>query len=160
MAKQKILIIVVCIFSLSVFAVAKMWLTVNKELPLINGVIIPNSNPLNDFTVLDHRNQKFTNQELLGKWHLLSYGYTNCPDVCPMTLTVLAQLAQHLKTENKFSDINILFYSIDHQRDTVERLKEYLPFFDGNFLGLTYRDNMRNSAQNFEKSLGDLEKVL
>jgi len=154
MAKRKLSIIVVFLLSISILAVGKMWLAVNKELPLINGVIIPNSNPLNDFGVLDHRNQKFTNQDLLGKWHLLSYGYTNCPDVCPMTLAVLAQLAKHLKTENKFADLNILFYSIDHERDTVKRLKEYLPFFDDDFLGLTYREEMQASAQAFEKSLG------
>ena len=137
MAKQKILIVVV-LFSTVFIAVGRMWLASSKQFPLINGVIIPNSNPLDDFIVLDHRNQKFTNQELLGKWHLLSYGYTNCPDVCPMTLTVLAQLSQHLKSDNESSDLSILFYTIDHQRDTVERLEKYLPFFDNNFLGLTY----------------------
>lgn len=152
--KQKVFIVTVILFSITILAVGRMWLTISKELPLINGVIIPNSNPLKDFAVLNHRNQKFTNQDLLGKWHLLSYGYTNCPDVCPMTLTVLAQLAKHLKSEKEFSELGILFYSIDHQRDTVERLEEYLPFFDDNFLGLTYRDEMKTSAQAFEKGLG------
>lgn len=153
MAKQKLAILAV-LFSITLLATGKMWLEISQELPLINGVIIPNSNPLNDFAVLDHRNQKFSNQNLLGKWHILSYGYTNCPDVCPMTLTVLAQMAQHLKSEEEFSDLGILFYSIDHQRDTVERLKKYLPFFDNDFLGLTYRDDMQVSAKAFEKSLG------
>lgn len=154
MAKQKIAIIVTVLFSLTFLAVGKMWLSISKELPLINGVIIPNSNPLDDFMVLNHRNQKFTNQELLGKWHLLSYGYTNCPDVCPMTLTVLARLTQHLKLENQFADLNILFYSIDPERDTVERLQEYLPFFDNDFVGLTYLKEFQENAQTFEKGLG------
>ena len=138
MAKQRTAILVVIFLSVTFLAVGRIWLSVSKELPLINGVIIPNSNPLKDFVVLNHRNQKFSNQDLIGRWHILSYGYTNCPDVCPMTLTVLAQLSQHLKSDNESSDLSILFYTIDHQRDTVERLEKYLPFFDNNFLGLTY----------------------
>jgi protein SCO1/2 len=127
---------------------------VDRKLPLINGVIIPHSKPLNEFVVLDQHNRQFSNNNLLGKWHLLTYGYTNCPDICPTTLNALVRLTNRLKSEQKYKDLGILFYSIDHQRDTVEHLEKYLPFFDDTFLGLTYREDMKVSALELEKGLG------
>ncbi len=128
--------------------------TVDSKLPLINGVIIPDSKPLNNFTVLDQHNRQFSNNNLLGKWHLLTYGYTNCPDICPTTLNVLAKLSRRLEKEQEYHDLGILFYTIDHQRDTVQHLEKYLPFFDDAFIGLTYRENMEVSALELEKGLG------
>jgi len=124
------------------------------KLPSINGVIIPHAKVVGPFSIIDHNNRNFSNQHLIGKWHLLSYGYTNCPDVCPTTLNVLVQLKQMLNTENKHDDLDVLFYSIDHERDTTKRLAEYLAFFDDDFLGLTYKKESVGEGLSFEKNLG------
>jgi len=152
--KSKLLLIILLSIIFAIFVATNFIIQVDDELPLINGVIIPNSKPMKKFVVLDHRNQQFSNQQLMGRWHLLTYGYTNCPDVCPTTLSILAKLMTRLKTNSEFKDLNILFYSIDHQRDTVERLEKYLSFFDDDFLGLTYREDMQISAIEFEKNFG------
>jgi len=125
-----------------------------NRLPLINGVIIPDAKALSKFSIIDHNDRPFSNQQLIGKWHLLTYGYTNCPDVCPTTLNALVHLKQKLKSEKKFDDLEILFYSIDHERDTTKRLAEYLPFFDDDFIGLTYQKESKGDGLIFEKNLG------
>jgi len=152
--KSKLFIVVLLLVAFASFSVAKFLISVDGKLPLINGVIIPNSQPIKPFRVLDQNNTPFTNQMLIGKWHLLTYGYTNCPDVCPTTLSVLAKLSDKLKAEHQYDDVDVLFYSIDPERDTTSRLAKYLPFFDDSFVGLTYQKDMTESAQALEKSLG------
>jgi protein SCO1/2 len=154
LTQSKLYFAILALVTLASFFVFKFIQQVDHTLPLINGVIIPNSKPLNEFLVLDHHNRRFNNKNLLGKWHLLTYGYTNCPDICPTTLSALVRLTNRLKSEQKYKDLGILFYSIDHQRDTVEHLKKYIPFFDDAFIGLTYKEDMKVSALELEKGLG------
>lgn len=122
--------------------------------PLINGIFIPKAIVIDEFSVIDHNNVPFTNKQLKGRWHILSYGYTNCPDICPTVLSVLSAVSKTLSQEQQFSDLDILFYSIDHQRDTPTHLAKYLPYFNNDFIGLTYVDAMVDTALPFEKSLG------
>jgi len=124
--------------------------------PLIQGVLIADAVDLKPFTIVDHHNNIFSNEQLKGKWHLLSYGYTHCPDVCPTVLAILSKFNESLKLKEQFSNLQVLFYSIDHQRDTAAHLSEYLPYFNKDFTGLTYLDSMRLSAEAFERSLGML----
>ncbi len=138
---------------LIVFVVVYFFMFANTQvkLPKINGTIIPQAIAIADFSLLDNKGENFSNQNLLGKWHLLSYGYTNCPDVCPTTLSALARF---MKINNGITKPQILFYSIDHQRDTPKHLNRYLPFFNQSFIGLTYQDSNVEKALPFEKSLG------
>lgn len=122
--------------------------------PKIQGAILPQPKNIPAFELLDHNGRLFNNKNLLGKWHLVNYGYTHCPDVCPTTLTALASMVDKLHKYHHFQDVDILFYSIDHQRDTAARLKEYLPFFNKKFIGLTYENKNRAKALVFENSLG------
>jgi protein SCO1/2 len=124
--------------------------------PLIHGIIVPHATAIASFSILDHHNQAFTNDNLKGHWSLLSYGYTHCPDICPTTLNVLNKFTKLLRQQQKYQDLQVLFYSIDHKRDSVERMAEYMPFFNPNFIGLTHLENAKgnSSAELFEKSLG------
>lgn len=128
--------------------------TLPAKPPLINGIFIPEAIVLDEFSIIDHNNVSFTNKQLEGKWHLLSYGYTNCPDICPTVLSVLSAVSNKLEQQQQYTDLNILFYSIDHQRDTASQLAEYLPYFNKSFIGLTYINKMVDTALPFEKSLG------
>ena len=128
--------------------------TLPAKPPLINGILISEAVILDKFSILDHNNVSFTNKQLEGKWHLLSYGYTNCPDVCPTVLSVLSAVSATLNQQQRYSDLGFLFYSIDHQRDTVTHLAQYLPYFNKDFIGLTYIDSMVDTALPFETSLG------
>ena len=65
---------------------------------------------------------------------LLYFGFTFCPDICPIGLTVIRDA---LKKSEKYNNINVLFVTVDPERDTPVRLKEYLSFFNPSFIGLT-----------------------
>lgn len=78
----------------------------------------------------------FTNDDLKNHWSLLFFGYTNCPDICPMTMNVLAQSAL-LASKEGMSFPEVFFISVDPQRDSVEMLGEYVRYFDSSFTGVT-----------------------
>ena len=120
--------------------------------PVIQGVYLPQARDLPDFTVLDHQSQTFSNADLLGKWHLVSYGFTTCPDICPTTLAQLARV-KALLGENA-DDVQVLFYTVDHQRDTPKQMASYVGFFHPNFIGLTHLDDGANPHLGFEQGLG------
>lgn len=84
-------------------------------------------------SLIDQDNQTFTQQNLKGKWSLLFFGYTNCPDICPTTLQTMGQVADKLGDY----DINYLFITVDPKRDTVAVIKEYVGFFHADFMGIT-----------------------
>lgn len=73
-----------------------------------------------------------------GRLTLLAFGYTHCPDVCPITLAHFKQVKAELG--DKASQVNFVFISVDGARDTPERLKQYLGVFDSSFVGLTGDD--------------------
>jgi len=87
---------------------------------------------LQDFSLTDQNNKPFTLKELRNKNTLLFFGYTSCPDICPTTLTVLNRV--HKQLENK---INVVFVSVDPQRDTIDKLSGYMEYFNKDFLGVT-----------------------
>ncbi len=92
---------------------------------------------LSDFTLTDHEKQKFTNEELKGRWHLLAYCYLHCPDICPTTLLLLNNLMLRLQNEQRYEDVQLLFYTVDPERDTPSLLAEYISFFGEGVIGLT-----------------------
>lgn len=92
--------------------------------------------PLADFELSDQSGQTFTKTNLQNRWSLLFFGFTYCPDICPMTLTVLRQVDSALEKQG-IDGIQTILVSVDPQRDTPPRLKEYIEFFDPRFIGLT-----------------------
>ena len=74
-------------------------------------------------------------EDFRNKVVLIYFGYTFCPDVCPITLSNLKLLM--LDLEEKAEDVQVIFISIDPERDTYEKLKDYVPYFHPTFIGLT-----------------------
>lgn len=83
----------------------------------------------------DHTGRAVTLETFRGKLVVLFFGYTHCPDVCPTTLSDMAQ-AFALLPAQEVERVQVLFVSIDPQRDTPEILKAYVPHFHPSFLGL------------------------
>jgi len=127
--------------------------------PHIQGVLLSPARDLPPFRLLDHRNDVFTNEELKGRWGLVSYGFTTCPDVCPTTLAALASVHRQLQEQGDY-DLRILFYTVDHARDTVAQMAAYVPYFDPEFIGLTYLDNDDDQHLPFEQGLGIVAQLL
>ena len=93
---------------------------------------------LTDFKLTGADNKTLGLNDLKGKWSFIFFGYTHCPDVCPLTLGVLGQAFKILeKTPAVFPEIQGIFVSVDPKRDTPESLKEYVTYFNSNFIGVT-----------------------
>jgi protein SCO1/2 len=91
-----------------------------------------------DFTLTGEDGESVTLSSLQGKAVLMAFGYTNCPDVCPVTLARFRQVRDAL--EGDAGRVQMVFVSVDGQRDTPEHLRDYLTLFDADFLGLTTAD--------------------
>ena len=112
-----------------------------RPLPAIrSATLIPAPRPLQPFTLTDHHGNPFTEASLHDHWTLFSFGYTHCPDVCPTGLATLARFAARLGRDGDKVPIQVVFVSIDPQRDTLERLAAYVPYFDPGFIGVTGDD--------------------
>jgi protein SCO1 len=88
-----------------------------------------------DFSVRGSDGTALTLSRYRGKVVLLGFGYTSCPNVCPVTLAVLAQA--HRKLGALGSQVQVIYLTVDPERDNAERLKQYLAAFDPTFVGGT-----------------------
>jgi len=88
-----------------------------------------------DFSLNDVNNNLITEKSFQGPLTALFFGFTHCPDICPMTLNKLSIILERLKQENK--SLKVFFISIDPERDTPEVMKDYLNSFEGKFTGIT-----------------------
>jgi len=126
----------------------------------VNGLYI-HSQPrhFGDFTLLDHHGEPFTHESLEGQWSLLFFGFTFCPDICPVTMAFLNEFVAELEG-TEAEDTQVVMVSVDPARDTVEQLATYVPYFNEEFIGVTgeFRDRHRfATALNtpFRKVVGD-----
>ena len=88
-----------------------------------------------DFSLKDMNNNIITQESFNGPLTAIFFGFTNCPDVCPMTLNKMDIVLD--KLGNKKKDIKVFFISVDPERDTPEVVKDYLSNFDNKFIGIT-----------------------
>ncbi len=88
-----------------------------------------------DFSLKDMNNNTITQESFDGPLTAIFFGFTNCPDVCPMTLNKMDIVLD--KLGNKKKDIKVFFISVDPERDTPEVVKDYLSNFDNKFIGIT-----------------------
>ncbi|QYK13063.1 SCO family protein [Shewanella rhizosphaerae] len=101
---------------------------------LLTSYRYPQQRPLSPFELTDQNGEAFTNARLKDKWSLFFVGYTSCPDVCPTTLGKLAAAYQQLEG---VVDLQVVFLSVDPARDTQAKLKDYINFFNPNFVAVT-----------------------
>ena len=87
------------------------------------------------FSLKDMNNNVITDESFQGPLTAIFFGFTNCPDICPMTLNKLDIAISRLKKENK--SLKLFFISVDPERDTPEVVKDYLNSFENNFVGIT-----------------------
>lgn len=86
------------------------------------------------FTLTDHTGKKRSMSDFTGKVVVLFFGYTHCPDVCPTTMSDLKSTMKLLG--DKSNEVQVLFVTLDPQRDTQEVLAKFVPSFDERFIGL------------------------
>ena len=93
------------------------------------------SKNVNKFKLITHFNEKFDYKFFSNHPSLIFFGFLNCPDVCPFTLTKISEIINKLKNKNNF--MRFYFVTVDPERDKIEELKEYLSAFHPKIIGVT-----------------------
>ena len=88
-----------------------------------------------NFTLTDQYGSEVSLSDFEDKVVLIFFGYTSCPDICPMTMSVVDNVLDNLG--DKSDQVQVLFISVDPERDTQEKLKSYMEYFDDSFIGLS-----------------------
>lgn len=105
------------------------------DAPTFKGSDVTGSAYGRDFALTDHQGKARTMADFRGKVVVLFFGYTHCPDVCPTTLAELAEALKRLGPDAA-AKVQVLFVTVDPERDSADLLSRYVPAFDPSFLGL------------------------
>ena len=134
--KPVFLLIMSAVIALS----AGIWFGFESKAPVpvaqVNGTILPTGKQINEFTLKQNKHDSFTLDNLKNKWSLMFFGYTHCPDVCPTTLATLKQVHAIFEKQNA-TPPQIIFVSVDPERDLPETIAEYVRYFNEDFIGVT-----------------------
>jgi protein SCO1 len=133
------LIVFLCIAAAGGVAAA-LWSRPRAAADLATGSFLSPSRAMPDFSLIDDQGRAFGQKNLRGHWSVLFFGYTNCPDFCPATLTTLAAMQKQLRAAHAPVLPQVVFVSVDAKRDTPAQLAKYVPYFDSEFIGLTAAD--------------------
>lgn len=104
----------------------------------VGGIYFPKPEYITPFQLTDTNNHAFSDQNLLGHWSLVFFGFTYCPDVCPTTLAMLDSTLKSLKSSHPDMTVpDIVFVSVDPARDNLTQLDKYVHFFNPEFKAVT-----------------------
>jgi protein SCO1 len=118
---------------------------------LVSGTALP-PRPVTSFTLTDHQGADFGNAQLGAAPSLVFFGFTHCPDVCPTTLALMAQLQR----DPALQPLRMVFITVDPQRDDQTAMQRYVAAFGGSFIGLRGEDA---ALEPLLKSLGAARSV-
>lgn len=124
----------------------------SADLQNLSATVLTPPKSINEFSLVDQHQKAFTLDSLQDKWSFVFFGYTHCPDICPTTLSTMSQAHQILSDEGH-EDQTVVFVSVDPKRDSVEKLANYMPYFNPSFTGVT---GELNQIDQLTKQLGIL----
>ena len=152
MNKRNIIFILLVLFSITgLFTYFQSLPSLLEKKPsLITGKILVRPMEIDNFELIDQNNEAFNKKSLEGGWTVLFFGYTNCPDVCPTTIYKLAEIKNGIKEDLPSANFNTVLVTLDPDRDSSERLDEYIGYFDETMLGVT---GTYENIQSFTSSL-------
>ena len=152
MSKRNIIFILLVLFSITgIFTYFQSLPSLLEKKPsLITGKILVRPMEIDNFELIDQNNEAFNKKSLEGGWTVLFFGYTNCPDVCPTTIYKLAEIKNGIKEDLPSANFNTVLVTLDPDRDSSERLDEYIGYFDETMLGVT---GTYENIQSFTSSL-------
>lgn len=118
-----------------------------------NAFIIPEAAKIVDFTLQHGELGRFTLDDTKGQWSLFFFGYTRCPDVCPTELFMMSKMMEIMEQKPRpLQKIpQVVFVSVDPQRDNPESLQQYVNFYHSSFIGITGEQSQVNQLA---KSMG------
>jgi protein SCO1 len=137
----KLITIIIVIFSLFTAAVIYFGLVLpqqklhDRKNVKIDGVLLPQSQGIAEFNFTDHTGKPFTKESLKGHWTMVFFGFTNCGNVCPTTLSELNTMYKTLQTQLPDKNLpQVVLISVDPDRDTISRLRDYISSFNPHFI--------------------------
>ncbi|KAL6519470.1 hypothetical protein OROGR_018790 [Orobanche gracilis] len=99
------------------------------------------------FSLIDHNGKSVTDKDFMGRWNLIYFGFTHCPDICPDELQKLVEAIDKIK-EKSGMEVVPVFISVDPERDSVEQVREYVKEFHPKLIGLTgSSDEIKKAAR-------------
>ncbi len=102
----------------------------------IPGFLWPNPKQLRAFETINQNGEIFGLDNLIGNWSFLFFGFTHCPDVCPISLAVLNEVDSIIQKNGADTPIQTIFVTVDPERDTTEVLKQYIEYYNKDFIAL------------------------
>lgn len=99
--------------------------------------IYPEPRKILPFELVDQTGELFSQEDLLGQWSLVFFGFSSCPDICPLTLAELKLFYLNLESSPNFADTKVIMVTVDPSRDDSDTLATYLESFHADFMGLT-----------------------
>lgn len=136
-------LLLIAIFMITVLGLFINKLTTPRTLSddelLVNGLFVFNEpKQISDFEFFSSKHKAFTKNDLIGKWTLMYFGFTKCPDECPTTMYQLSKLIKVLRDKDyKLDDKQWVLVSIDPERDTPDMIDKYAKGFDKDFIGVS-----------------------
>jgi protein SCO1 len=106
------------------------------EQPFSQMLVYPVKKVIEPFRLLRHDQTEFSQSSFTGRWNLMFMGYTNCPDVCPMTMMDMANIYKNIAPDLQ-EKFQIVFLSVDPGRDTLPHMADYMDHFHRDFVGIT-----------------------
>jgi len=115
--------------------------TARKAFSPIQGTVLAPARKIAVPALIKDNGETFTEADISGHWSLMFYGYTHCPDICPTTMGVAAQ-AKKIAEGNNHMFPQLIFVSVDPERDKVDMLSDYVQYFDKDFIGVTGKEEL------------------
>ncbi len=128
------LLLISTVITLSLAATTTQASSLSQQ--VTTATVLPQPRTLNAFTLTDSTNQPFTNQNLSGHWTFLFFGFTQCGSICPTTMASLKQIYANLQADKQKLP-QVVFISLDPERDTLPIIHQYVTGFDPSFQGAT-----------------------
>jgi protein SCO1/2 len=108
----------------------------DRELRANGAIMFETPRTFSEVELIDHLGAEFTDSDLEGVWTIAFFGFTNCPDICPATMSILGDMYSKLRDRER-ERIQVVMVSLDPARDSVELLRDYVPYFNADFIGVT-----------------------
>lgn len=139
---------VLALVATMVFAGYASWQTFGTQQRVPTAKEVSQSLIKSEFELVDHRGRKVTEKDYLGKWQLVFFGFTYCPDVCPTTLATVSEAMDILGEDA--DKVTPIFITVDPERDTPKVLAEYVTAFHPSLVGLTGNaEQIKSAAEAF-----------
>jgi len=135
--------------ALALVAMAAVWVSGPSKSPFAAARERALDTIIADFELTDHRGMVRTEEDFRGRWMLIFFGFTQCPDICPIGLATIAQVMDDLGAQA--GAVQPIFISIDPERDTPNVMAEYVPRFGPGIIGLVGTpEQIKVTAKNFK----------